>query len=94
MTDSSPTKVDNALKSITYCGTTTTAYIYDYDDKVKISYGTVTVGNDANNLYVTFTLTGDWTFMVKDSDPNIYYNGCYLFVGTWRNWKHLQATRI
>lgn len=20
--------------------------------------------------------------MVKDSDPNIYYNGCYLYVGT------------
>ena len=46
MTDSSPTKVDNALKSITYCGSTTTAYLYGYFDKVKTSYGSVSVGND------------------------------------------------
>lgn len=82
LADNPPATNDNALKSITFCGSTTTAYLYGYFDKVKTSYGTVTVGNDANNLYVTFSLDGNWTFMPKDNDPDIYYNGCYLFVGT------------
>jgi len=72
---------DNALKSFSYCGTTTTAHLYYFYDKqqVKTDYGTVTVGNDADNVYVTYTLSGDWTFLPE----GVQYNwGCYLFVGS------------
>ena len=84
LTDGSNTKgniVKDGIAPVTpvYCGQTKTANLYFWWDEVATSYGTVTVGNDLNNLYVTYTLTGDWTLLPEGVD---YYNGCYLFVGS------------
>lgn len=82
VTNDSPNAEANALKSIAYCGTTSTAHLYYFYDQnqVKTDYGTVTVGNDLNNVYVTYTLSGDWTFMTKADGQ--YNWGSYLFVGS------------
>jgi len=83
MTDETISYDNSAKQSIVpgtpaYCGIITTANLYDYGNKAT-SYGTVTVGNDANNIYVTYTLTGDWTLLPQKVE---FYDGCYLFVGT------------
>ena len=42
VTDDSQNAKDNSLKSVAYCGTTTTASLYSYGNTV-LKYGTVTV---------------------------------------------------
>jgi hypothetical protein len=71
---------DNTLKSIVYCGSTTTGILYVYFDTEHTPYGTVTVGNDLNNVYVTYTLASGWS-LIPASD-NWGYRGCYLFLGS------------
>lgn len=71
-------KKRDAQEAPAYCGSTTTANLYSYGNTV-LKYGTLTVANDANNVYVTYTLTGNWTLLPQGVD---YYNGCYLFVGS------------
>lgn len=47
------------LKStIEYCGTPLVANLVDFDQ--SIAAGTVTIGNDATKLYVTYELAGEW----------------------------------
>ncbi|MFA5924594.1 MAG: hypothetical protein WC856_25460 [Methylococcaceae bacterium] len=47
----------SAAQAVTYCGTPYEATLYAGQ---TTDAGSVTVANDANNLYVTFTTTGDW----------------------------------
>jgi len=50
---------NGALKStIVYCGNPYVADLVDYQQ--TITAGTVTYGNDATKLYVTYDLTGEW----------------------------------
>lgn len=44
--------------NIEYCGTPLVAILTDADETVEV--GTVTVGNDETNLYVTYELAGDF----------------------------------
>lgn len=46
-----------AAQAVTYCGTPHEAILYAGQ---TTDAGTVTVANDANNLYVTYRTTGDW----------------------------------
>ncbi len=46
-----------AAPALSICGTATTVTLFAGQ---TIDAGTVTVSNDANNLYVTFTTSGDW----------------------------------
>jgi hypothetical protein len=80
MNDNAQNTKDNTLKSIVYCGSTTTGILYAYFDTEHTPYGTVTVGNDLNNVYVTYTLASGWS-LIPASD-NWAYRGCYLFVGS------------
>jgi len=77
ITDVSQNAKENTLKSVAYCGTTTSANLYGYGN-TAYKYGTVTVGNDLNNLYVTYNLEPGWTFCTVSA----YRNGCYLFIGS------------
>jgi hypothetical protein len=83
VTDDSQNAKDNSLKSVAYCGSATTANLYSYYDAVKTSYGTVTVGNDLNNVYVTYALVNGWTLLPKNNDVEWFWlNGCYLYIGS------------
>ena len=46
------------LPAITYCGTATTVPIFA--DQHTDNVGSVTIGNDGTNLYVTYEFTGDY----------------------------------
>ncbi len=51
--------LDGAYKStIVYCGNPYVANLVDYQQ--TITAGTVTYGNDATKMYVTYDLTGEW----------------------------------
>jgi len=78
LSDDSISNKDNVLKSVN-CGSTTTGILYDYWDDQNTPYGSVEVGNDATNLYVTYTLSPGWTLLPSGVE---YYDGCYLFVGS------------
>jgi hypothetical protein len=50
--------ITNTNGKIEYCGVPLEGNLIDYEQ--TINPGTLTVGNDLINLYVTYNLTGDW----------------------------------
>lgn len=80
----SPANADVEKSTATYCGTPMVTNIYEQaQDGSGIpgstSYGTVTVSNDADNLYVTYDLIEGWE--INYTGP-AYKIGINLFVGT------------
>jgi hypothetical protein len=62
---------------IAYCGTPETFNLYPYDN-LSNSFGTVTIGNDASNIYITVSLTGNW-LIYNSPWPS---TGIQMFIGT------------
>jgi len=72
-----PISINVEKNGIAYCGTPMVTNLYTFGGTT--SYGTVTVGNDANNLYITYVLNGDWEIT---NEGEWWQNGVQLFVGT------------
>jgi hypothetical protein len=62
-----------------YCGTPQTFNLYDFGADATV-YGTVTIGNDANNLYVTVNLADDW--VMWNDGLGWWEAGCNLYAGS------------
>jgi len=77
VTDDTKNMNSEIKASTVYCGTPMVTNIYKGDGTT--SYGTVTVGNDAENLYITYALTGDWTI---NSVGDKWKIGVHAFVGS------------
>jgi hypothetical protein len=65
-----PVKSVQVILPYTPCGTQLVANLYEYG-KTGTSYGTVTVGNDATNLYITYQTSGNYNLQ-----------NTHLYVGT------------
>ena len=65
---------DNTIKSgIAYCGTEMNVNMYDsHESTGGVQYGKLTVGNDAANLYLTYTLNAGSAYFINGI---IYYVG-------------------
>lgn len=57
------------IENLTPCGTPTVVEFYAGQ---HIDIGTITVQNDEDNLYVTYSLTGDWTL----DETHLYVGPC------------------
>jgi hypothetical protein len=78
------TNNDGEKTTPVYCGTPMVTNIYELSQDSNLtqgttSYGTVTIVNDAQNLYVTYDLIDGWEINYELPE---YKRGAHLFVGT------------
>lgn len=76
----SSVKSEQVILPYTPCGNQLVANLYEYG-KTGISYGTLTVGNDATNLYLTFNTGTEYLLL-----------NTYLYVGSAEDFSTIQGT--
>jgi len=87
---------DVEKSTLTYCGTPMITNIYEQEQNGSgipgtTSYGTVTVSNDADNLYVAYDLIDGWE--INYTGP-AYRIGINLFVGTQAQLEAIHALNV